>query len=111
MAEVSAAAVREPKFSEEITLSEPIVRGSESISSIKLRKPKAGELRGLSMQELMNARATAVLDMLPRIAVPIITQAEADNLEAEDLAACGGAIIGFFLTPEARKRVEKVLNV
>lgn len=110
MAEVSAAAVREPKFSDEIMLSEAIVRGSETISSIKLRKPKAGELRGLSIQELMNARASAVLDVLPRIAVPIITQAEADNLEAEDLAACGGAIIGFFLTPADRKKVEKVLN-
>lgn len=110
MAEVSAPAPNAAKFSDEIQLAEGIVRGSETISSIKLRKFKAGELRGLSVQDLMNARVSAVLDVLPRITVPIITQAEADNLEAEDIAACGGAIIGFFLSPADRERVEKVLN-
>lgn len=99
------------KMSDPIPLAEPILRGSEKIESIQLRKPKAGELRGLSVQELMNARASAVLDVLPRISVPVITQAEADNLEAEDLSACAGAIIDFFLTPADRKMVEKVLNV
>lgn len=105
-----APTAKAPKFSEPITLAEPIVRGTETIASIQLRKPKAGELRGLSIQELMNARATAILDILPRIAVPIITQAEADSLEPEDLAACSGAIIDFFLTPADRKAVEKVLK-
>ncbi|OCC25669.1 hypothetical protein MB02_01230 [Croceicoccus estronivorus] len=97
-------------MSDPITLAEPIVRGNETIASIQLRKPKAGELRGLSIQELMNARATAVLDILPRIAMPPITQAEADQLEPEDLAACSGAVIDFFLTAADRKAVEKVLN-
>jgi len=98
------------KMSDPIPLAEPILRGQQTIESIQLRKPKAGELRGLSIQELMNARTSAVLDLLPRITLPPVTQAEADNLEPEDLAACSGAIIDFFLTPADRKAVEKVLN-
>lgn len=98
------------KMSDPIPLSEPIVRGETKITEITLRKPKAGELRGLSVQDLMTARVTAVLDVLPRIAMPPITQPEADNLEAEDLAACSGAIIDFFLTPSDRKAMEKALN-
>ena len=112
MAETSAPEVTTGKrmLSEPIHLSEPIVRGETKIPSIQLRKPKAGELRGLSVQELMGARAAAVLDLLPRIAVPPITQPEADNLEPEDLAACSGAIIDFFLTPADRAMMEKVLK-
>lgn len=112
MTDTSAPATPAPsKLSEPITLSVPIVRGETSITEIVLRKPQAGELRGLSVQELMNARVTATLDLLPRISMPPITQHEADNLELEDLASCSGAIIGFFLTPADRAKVEKVLKV
>lgn len=98
-----------PKLSPPITLSEPIRRGETEIAEITLRKPKAGELRGLSIQELMNARASAVLDILPRIAMPPIVQPEADDLDPADLAACAGAIIDFFLTAADRAAMEKVL--
>jgi len=104
------AASKARKLSDPITLAEPIVRGEQKIASIQLRKPKAGELRGLSIQELMNARASATLDLLPRISMPPITQAEADAMEPEDLASCSGAIIDFFLTPADRAAVEKVLK-
>lgn len=109
MADQSApAADTARKFSDPIPLSEPILRGELKIESITLRKPRAGELRGLSIQDLMNARVSAVLDVLPRIATPPITAAEAEQLETEDVAACAGAIIDFFLTPADRKKVEAV---
>ena len=105
-----APATQAKKVSDPITLSEPIVRGETKISEIVLRKPKAGELRGLSVQELMNARVSATLDLLPRICMPQITQQEADNLEPEDLASCSGAIIDFFLTAGDRQMMEQVLK-
>jgi Phage tail assembly chaperone proteins, E, or 41 or 14 len=98
------------KVSDPITLSEPIVRGETSIYEIVLRKPKAAELGRTSIQELMQARADAIVSLIPRIAVPNITQAEAGNLEPEDLAACAGAIIDFFLTPVERAAVQTMLN-
>ncbi len=110
MSEPSAPSTAAAKLSPPITLSEPIKRGETLITEIILRKPKAGELRGLSVQDLMTARATAVLDILPRIAMPPITQPEAENLEAEDLAACSGAIIDFFLKPSDREAMEKILK-
>lgn len=99
-----------PKLSPPITLAEPIRRGETEITEITLRKPKGGELRGLSIQDLMTARVSAVLDILPRISMPPITQQEADNLESEDLASCSGAIIDFFLTAADRKAMERVLT-
>jgi hypothetical protein len=95
---------------ETLHLTTPIMRGETAIKELKLRKPKAGELRGLSMQELMNARMSAVLDILPRITMPPIEQHEADNLEVEDAANASGIIIGFFMTSGMRHQIEKALN-
>lgn len=94
----------------EITLSEPIERGETKIDKLTLRKPKSGELRGLSLAELQNANVTAVLNLLPRITQPLITQQEADALEPEDLSACCGAVIDFLLTSEQREMVTELLK-
>lgn len=110
MSETATQAQQPRKMSGTITLAEPVQRGDQVIADIVLRKPKAGELRGLSIQELMNARTSAVLDLLPRITVPPLLAHEVEQLEPEDLAACGGAIIDFFLTPADRQAVERVLK-
>lgn len=99
------------KVSDHIVLAEPIVRGAETITSIQLRKPKAGELRGLSIQELMQARTSAVLNLLPRITIPPITQAEADALEPEDLAECASEIVDFFMSATDRAKMEELLKI
>jgi hypothetical protein len=98
-----------PKM-ESLRLTTAIQRGEQSITELALRKPKAGELRGLSMQELMNARISAVLDILPRITTPPITQQEADNMEVEDVANASGIIIGFFMTALQKHQIERALN-
>lgn len=108
MTEASAQAA-EPKM-ETLHLTVPIKRGEQEIKELALRKPKAGELRGLSIQELMNARVASTLDILPRITMPPISQQEADNLEVEDLAAASGIVIGFFMTASDRYRIEKALK-
>lgn len=94
----------------EITLSEPIIRGETTIDTLTLRKPKSGELRGLSIAELQNANATAVMTILPRITMPTLTDQEAANLEPEDLASCAGAIIDFFMTADQRAIVAELLK-
>lgn len=106
----NADAPKKRKTSEPIPLSEPIVRGETRITDIVLRKPKAAELGRISIQELMQARADAIVTLLPRIAMPPITAQEAGDLEPEDLAACGGAIIDFFLTAAERAALEQALK-
>jgi hypothetical protein len=95
---------------ETLTLSEPIVRGEQKITQLTIRKPKAGEMRGLSMQELMNARVSATLDLLPRITMPQLAQHEVDDMEPEDVAAASGIIIGFFMSNADKRQIERALN-
>lgn len=81
-----------------VTLAEPIQRGQTVIASLTLRKPRAGELRGLNMQDVITSDVTAILKLIPRISNPPLTQDETENLEADDFTEITGAIRGFFMT-------------
>ena len=47
-------------YSEAIVLDTPILRGNTSITEIKVRRPNAGELRGVSLIDLGNMNVIAV---------------------------------------------------
>jgi hypothetical protein len=93
-----------------VDLSEPIMRGETRIEKLDLRKPKAGELRGLSLTDLLTADISCIIKVLPRISMPSITDAEAANLELEDLAQCGGVIRGFFMTKAERAMMDQMIE-
>lgn len=86
-----------------IVLDEPIQRpNGESITTITLRQPKAGELRGLSIAQLLNMEVSAVITVLPRITTPTLLPHDAANLSLPDLSACATAI-GYFFVPRQVK--------
>lgn len=94
-----------PRFST-VSLGTPIVRGETEIATLTLRKPRAGELRGLSLTDIMGSDITALLTLIPRISDPILTPPEADSLDADDLSEIGGAIRGFFMSRSERAMIE-----
>lgn len=93
----------------EVTLSSPIQRSETLIEKLHLRKPKAGQLRGLSLQDVLTSEITALLKLIPRISNPPLTDPEADELAPADLAEIGGAIRGFFMTAAERKMLEAMV--
>lgn len=94
---------------ETIQLSEPIKRGEQEITEITLRKPRAGELRGLNLQQLISCDVAAILQLVPRISDPVLVESECNALEAADLTEIGGAIRGFFMTSAERRMLEAML--
>ena len=88
-----------------VTLDTPIMRGEQTIESLQIRKPKSGELRGLSLVDLGQLKTDALIKILPRITVPPITEPEAANLDPADLLACGAEIGGFLLQKSQRTAV------
>ncbi len=94
----------------DVDLETPIVRGEVTIASIKLQRPKAGAMRGLQMQPLMQGDVNALLSLIPRIAIPPITQSEAEDLDAIDIAAIGGAVYGFFMSKQEREAMTKFIG-
>lgn len=103
----SANTPRQPVFAT-VALEEPFARGDTMIESITLRKPKAGELRGVVLQDIMRAEIGSVLNLLPRISDPILTVQEANELSSADIAECAGTISGFFMTAAQLEMIKRM---
>lgn len=81
-----------------VTLETPIRRGDSTITSVTVRKPRAGELRGLSLAELLQMKVDALQVLLPRITTPMLHRHDIDNLEPADLVNLGSEVVNFLLT-------------
>lgn len=108
MTDTPPAAQERPRTT--VPLENPIKRGETSIASIVLRKPVAGELRGLSLQAIGQSDVTTLITLVPRISEPPLVQHEVEAMEVEDLSAIGSAVFDFFLTPLQRAKVQELLG-
>ena len=84
-----------------VTLDTPIRRGTTSINSITLRKPNSGELRGVSLVELLQMDVGSLIKVLPRISSPSLTAVEVAGMDPADLLALSSKISGFLLQKSA----------
>lgn len=98
MSEPSAPVAETRPLFESVTLSVPLQRGETSISALSIRRPKSGELRGLSLQDIMTTDIVAMLTLIPRVSEPPLTADEANALDPADLSEIAGTIRGFFMT-------------
>jgi len=93
-----------------VTLENPVRRGDTLIGEVTVRKPVAGELRGLNLQDCARADVNALIALIPRISEPPLVAHEVEALEIEDLAAFGSAIFDFFMTSAMRDQVQTLLG-
>lgn len=85
-----------------VTLDQPITRGETRIEQITLRKPNAGELRGVTLSDLLQLNVDAIVRVTPRISIPTLTEAELRAMDPADLVDVGGKIAGFLLKKSDR---------
>ena len=86
-----------------IKLEEPIQRGEQIITEVRLRKPKAGELRGTQLVNVLHMDIAALEIVLPRITIPTLTKHDVGNLDPADITQFGVELSGFLLTKEKRE--------
>lgn len=82
-------------------LQTPIPRGETRIEEIDIRKPAAGELRGVSLVDLLQMDVAAVSTILPRITQPSLTAAEIAGMDPADLLSAAARVSGFLLPKAA----------
>ena len=92
-----------------VDLMEPIERGERTIEQLTLRKPTAGELRGLTLADVIGLDITALLKLIPRISDPALTDDDCQNLDVGDLTEIGGTIRGFFMTKAERQMINAMI--
>lgn len=97
-----ATQLTNPVFTAKIELDTPVTRKSGDVTEITLRKPKAGELRGLNLTDILQMDVNALGKLLPRISQPVLTEAEVQNMDPADLVQLGGEVAGF-LVPKKMK--------
>lgn len=78
-----------------VDLEEPINRGDTTITSITLRRPNAGELRGLSVIDLVQMKTDALFALLPRISDPMLTPADLNSMNPADFMQLGTSVAQF----------------
>lgn len=102
-----APATTEPRqpMPGEVFLDTPVVRGAQTIGSVIVRKPRSGELRGVSLIALLQMDVVALQTVLPRITVPTLTKPEVAELEPSDLLQIGTEVSNFLL-PKADRTPE-----
>jgi hypothetical protein len=80
-----------------VILDEPLTRGDTVITSVQVRKPLSGELRGVSLMELGNMDVASLQRVLPRITQPTLAPHDVANLDPADLMALGTEVAVFLL--------------
>ena len=84
-----------------ITLEAPIKRGETIITAIELRRPGAGELRGLKLADVLQLDVDAAIKLLPRITSPALIAEEVARMDPADLLECASKVASFLLKKSA----------
>lgn len=88
-----------------IELDTPIVRGDNNIiDTLTIKKPDAGQLRGVKLMDLIQMDIDAIIKVAPRVATPTLTENDVANLDPVDLLAVSTAVVGFFQTKAERAK-------
>ena len=88
-----------------VTLDTPIIRGETTISTVEVRKPASGELRGVTLPEVINMDVSTLIKVLPRITSPALTEQEVAKMDPADLVQLGAEVSAFLLTKRVKQAV------
>ncbi|MFV1933643.1 phage tail assembly protein [Phaeobacter gallaeciensis] len=84
-----------------VTLSSPITIDGEKVTEITLRRPSPGELRGLSMVDILRMEVDAMFKLLPRITQPPLSPLQlSSELAPEDFTELATKTLLFFAKKE-----------
>ncbi|MBB4268110.1 phage tail assembly protein [Roseospira visakhapatnamensis] len=83
-----------------VKLTHPIPFGTDkTLDTLRLRAPKAGDLRGLKLARLEDAEVDAVLSIVPRISLDAVAAVHLAELHPSDLLTLTAEVLGFFAPP------------
>jgi hypothetical protein len=89
----------------DITLSSPIINGKTEITKITIRKPLAGDLRGVKLLNFVDADIDSLAKVLPRISTPTLSEQDVYNMDLTDLTNVVVEMSGF-LKPKSSSVTE-----
>jgi hypothetical protein len=92
-----------------ITLTVPIaVKNGDPISTVELRRPTVGALRGMQLSLVQMLDVNAMITLIPRITV--LTPAQVEGLDPADFAAIANRIALFFMSADQLAAVQATMT-
>ena len=79
----------------EINLNSPIAYGDGKLNKFTIRNPTAGDLRGILLINLIQGDTDAIITILPRLSMPIITAQQAATISFADITEIFKGLSGF----------------
>lgn len=87
-----------------VELENPIIRGTESITQITLRKPNVGTLRNLSLQDVLKWQVEATNILLTRITAPSLSIADLNGMDIGDYTSLAVELTNFLVSAKAKSQ-------
>lgn len=88
-----------------VDLERPIIRGSESITQITLRKPNVGMLRNLSLQDVLKWQVEATNTLLTRITTPTLSVNDLNGMDIADYTSLAVELTNFLVSAKAKSQL------
>lgn len=82
-----------------VTLKAPVDIDGKKTTEISLREPKAGELRGVQLVQLMAGDMATLAKVVPRISEPPLTENQIHQMSLSDMTSLYTGLSGFFGDP------------
>ena len=82
-----------------VTLLNSVTIDGKKVRKISLRKPRAGELRGLAVSEIVRMEVNSLIKLIPRISTPHFSEEQVGKLDPSELMDFGAKITTFFVKP------------
>lgn len=82
-----------------VPLGTPLTFGDQKISELTLRRPNAGDLRGVRLTAVQDMEVSTLLLLLPRISMTPLAPNSLDSLDPADVVGLYAAIADFFTAP------------
>lgn len=86
-----------------VNFDEPLQRSGGDVASVQILRPRAADLKGVSLMDVMQMQTDAIAKVLPRITQPTLVAADVDALAPADLLKCAVEVIGFLLPKDAEQ--------
>jgi len=83
-----------------VELTTPLQMGDKEVNKLTLRKPAAGELRGIKMLDILQMDPAAHAVLVPRICEELVDAQQFWQLDATDLMSVIGSVVSFFASPD-----------
>jgi hypothetical protein len=79
-----------------VALGTPLTFGDQTISELTLRRPNAGDLRGIKLTNVQEMEVSTLLALLPRISLTPVAKDTLNGLDPADVVALYACLADFF---------------